>query len=725
MKHEKKLSCLIGGTLAFVVALAGIGCIDSAFGLHADMERLGWYLVLWGLFSSFCFYFRRGGTVFLCACAILLGFSLREGTLEQEIESFLFHISSFYDGGYQCGVIYWTTYELKQIPVDGGLFVIAAAIQSVLTLTLCRRKNELPALLAAVVPLGICLVVTDTIPSEAWLFLLLSSLALLLLTHPVRKNRAADGIRLSAMLLIPVFLASIVLFALTPQDTYGDRMNALQQLLSSLYQQTPDDVLPGTTPGQAPSMTNKVDLSAIAEKESSERVVLEVIAEKMQTLYLRAQSYDTYDGTSWSTSQYSTGTDPYWPTEGLQNVGYVRISTKMKQEHMLLPYYIAADDWEYAFVDGKIPNEDRYQYSLYQKILTEDSAGLKQAADNSDPILQQCLQLPQDTADAAKQILSEMGINRYTDPAQAVEIIADYVRSSADYDLNTKKMPSEQTDFAIWFLQDGETGYCVHFATAATVLLRAQGIPARYVSGYSAKVQTQLRQNVTQKDAHAWVEYLDPQRGWQILETTPGFSVITPDMPEDTTPTEPTQTEPPTTPPTGPTEPTESPTGPTEPTESPTEPSTAPTEPTDLTEPTDTTDSEGVGLIGTGDGQGRVDWEQLRPIIVRILGVLLAVTLFIAQRGLRIRYRKKRMYSGNTNQQALARWRQVLRVRRLVDEKIPAQLRELAEKAAFSQHTLAEAELEPFDAWLDETGKILRTRPWYLRAVYKWILAVL
>ena len=38
---------------------------------------------------------------------------------------------------------------------------------------------------------------------------------------------------------------------------------------------------------------------------------------------------------------------------------------------------------------------------------------------------------------------------------------------------------------------------------------------------------------------------------------------------------------------------------------------------------------------------------------------------------------------------------------------------------------LAEAELEPFDAWLDETGKILRARPWYLRAVYKWILAVL
>ena len=46
MKHEKKLSCVVGSVLAFVIALAGVGCIDSAFSLNADMELLGGYLVL-------------------------------------------------------------------------------------------------------------------------------------------------------------------------------------------------------------------------------------------------------------------------------------------------------------------------------------------------------------------------------------------------------------------------------------------------------------------------------------------------------------------------------------------------------------------------------------------------------------------------------------------------------------------------------------------------------
>ena len=49
--------------------------------------------------------------------------------------------------------------------------------------------------------------------------------------------------------------------------------------------------------------------------------------------------------------------------------------------------------------------------------------------------------------------------------------IADYVRQSASYDLMTDRMPADQTDFAIWFLEEGTTGYCVHFATAATMLL--------------------------------------------------------------------------------------------------------------------------------------------------------------------------------------------------------------------------------------------------------------
>ena len=401
MKHEKKLSCLLGSVLAFVIALAGIGCIDSAFELYAQLDILGLYLALWAAFCGVCFYFRRGGTVFLCICAILLGFLIREGTLEQEVESLLFHLTRIYNKGYGCGIIYWTSSELHTVAVDGGLIVIGATILSILSVVLCHRKNELVALLAAIIPLGICLVVTDTIPTEGWLFLLLASVALLLLTHPVRKNRALDGIRLTAMLLVPVLLASLLLYALAPQDTYLDRMSGLQKFLTThFYTKPTNPSKPGDGPGDGSGNGEtgpRVNLANVGSREVTNEMVMDVLAESGQTLYLRDRSYDTYDGLSWETSEKSTGVDPYWPTEGLTNIGYVRISTRTQRDNLLLPYYIAAEGWQYTFVEGAYPNTKQSEYSFYQKTILEDGAGLDVPANYRSADLLQYLEIPEQT----------------------------------------------------------------------------------------------------------------------------------------------------------------------------------------------------------------------------------------------------------------------------------------------------------------------------------------
>ena len=42
----------------------------------------------------------------------------------------------------------------------------------------------------------------------------------------------------------------------------------------------------------------------------------------------------------------------------------------------------------------------------------------------------------------------------------------------------------------LYFLSDSRRGYCMHYASAATLMLRALGVPARYVQGYT--VQTEL-----------------------------------------------------------------------------------------------------------------------------------------------------------------------------------------------------------------------------------------
>lgn len=67
-------------------------------------------------------------------------------------------------------------------------------------------------------------------------------------------------------------------------------------------------------------------------------------------------------------------------------------------------------------------------------------------------------------------------------------------------------------------------GFCQQYATLMTVLLRAQGIPARFVQGFlpgSLDEQTGIEQ-VFNTSAHAWVEAWFPGYGWVIFDPTGG-----------------------------------------------------------------------------------------------------------------------------------------------------------------------------------------------------------
>ncbi len=72
------------------------------------------------------------------------------------------------------------------------------------------------------------------------------------------------------------------------------------------------------------------------------------------------------------------------------------------------------------------------------------------------------------------------------------------------------------------FWLDRKVGFCEHFATAFVVVLRAMGIPARLVTGYQgADAQPEDGWYVVrQSNAHAWVEYWNPSRGWVRADPT-------------------------------------------------------------------------------------------------------------------------------------------------------------------------------------------------------------
>jgi protein-glutamine gamma-glutamyltransferase len=70
-------------------------------------------------------------------------------------------------------------------------------------------------------------------------------------------------------------------------------------------------------------------------------------------------------------------------------------------------------------------------------------------------------------------------------------------------------------------------GHCEYFASAMTVMLRALGIPARYVNGFQTGEYNDVGGDfiVRASDAHSWVEVYFPGYGWLEFDPTPAGAV--------------------------------------------------------------------------------------------------------------------------------------------------------------------------------------------------------
>ena len=100
--------------------------------------------------------------------------------------------------------------------------------------------------------------------------------------------------------------------------------------------------------------------------------------------------------------------------------------------------------------------------------------------------------------------------------------IAAYLQEHYRYSLSPSPAP-EQENFLDWLLFEGQEGYCTWYATAAVLLCRSEGIPARYVQGYRCEPQAERFTVLRSGNAHAWCECYLSGYGWLCLEATPGF----------------------------------------------------------------------------------------------------------------------------------------------------------------------------------------------------------
>ena len=110
--------------------------------------------------------------------------------------------------------------------------------------------------------------------------------------------------------------------------------------------------------------------------------------------------------------------------------------------------------------------------------------------------------------------------------------IGDYIRAylNTNYQYNASApQPPEGADPIRYFLTESKQGYSVQFASAAVVMFRMFGLPARYVVGYAAPQSLFTQQEdgnwhaILQDDnAHAWAEVYISGQGWTPMEMTPG-----------------------------------------------------------------------------------------------------------------------------------------------------------------------------------------------------------
>lgn len=78
------------------------------------------------------------------------------------------------------------------------------------------------------------------------------------------------------------------------------------------------------------------------------------------------------------------------------------------------------------------------------------------------------------------------------------------------------------------FLFNVRKGYCEHYASAFTFLMRAAGIPARVVVGYQGGEMNPVGDYllVRQSDAHAWAEVWLSDGGWTRVDPTAAVSPL-------------------------------------------------------------------------------------------------------------------------------------------------------------------------------------------------------
>ena len=382
-----------------------------------------------------------------------------------------------------------------------ALLVVAMSLK---LLEIYRRRDALVLIYVALFVLGTAFLFT----TSAWiafyaLAVLVVVLAALLSIHQRRETPVGKTLRRVCWLLGPAVPLMVLLFLVFPR-------------LDPLWSVTMDE--PVATTGLSDSMSPG-DVSSLAQSdELAFRATFTGEVPPAERRYWRSLVLDHFDGRQWRQSSERDWLRLEALEEAANQVEYEVVFEPSQRPWLVaLDQPVAPPAGLRMRVDRTLlaPRDltQRYRYSL----AAAQTYALQPQLTPAER--QHYQQLPQSGGPRARALAQRWFQDAEGSSAGFVQRMMQHYNAGFSYTLSPGRLFGDSIDR---FLFDSREGYCEHFASATTFMLRSVGIPARVVTGYQGgewnPYQGYLQ--VRQYDAHAWVEAWMDGRGWVRLDPT-------------------------------------------------------------------------------------------------------------------------------------------------------------------------------------------------------------
>ncbi|WP_201601490.1 transglutaminase family protein [Psychrobacter submarinus] len=332
------------------------------------------------------------------------------------------------------------------------------------------------------------------------------------------SNTSGDGrMRTLGVLGVSALPLLVVLFLFFP------RLPPLWSVQLSSSQAT-TGVSDSMSPGDIASLSQSTELAF--------RVEFTQARPAQSELYWRGLVFSDFDGVTWRPNrrvqqQWQPGRQP--PNWLARSLATANNKTEPKSYEITLEP--TQQQWLFG-LDYPLPqNKDTRLTSDFTLIKEEPVSEqlryevLRYAPTQIDPILDEVsraanLTLPSagnlQTQNLAKQLFAQSG----SDPERYIQAIQRWINQTEfRYTLSPPPLDEDRIDS---FLFETKAGFCEHYSSSFTFMMRAVGIPARVVAGYQGGEMSRGGNvwEVRQMDAHAWSEVWLEGQGWVRVDPT-------------------------------------------------------------------------------------------------------------------------------------------------------------------------------------------------------------